>query len=149
MDPMLSSPVRLVAFGERSPRRTHVKVHRCSFSTGTLVGSIGAVAVLVNRAGILTEVPLVEMDVATWDEMIAGVSCRSSPRESSSSAPATSTQERCGPTEMPVSSVCSFFSTGVAASVGDAGDMAQPSHALVSTDKVGVVPGAPPAVHLP
>src|ERR1035437_9294788 len=80
MDPMLSSPVRLVAFGERSPRCTHVKVYRCSFSTGTLVGSIGAVAVLVNRAGILTEVPLVEMDVATWDEMIAGVSCRSSPR---------------------------------------------------------------------
>ena len=31
----------------------------------------GAVDVLVNSAGILTEVPLVEMDPATWDETIA------------------------------------------------------------------------------
>lgn len=50
---------------------------------------------------------------------------------------------------MPFSGVCSFFSTGVAAAFGDAGDMAQPSHALVSTDKGMAVPGAPPAVHLP
>ena len=50
---------------------------------------------------------------------------------------------------MPVSRVCSLFSTGVAASVGDAGDMAQPSHALVSTDKGMAVTGAAPAVHLP
>lgn len=33
--------------------------------------AFGQVDVLVNCAGILTEVPLVEMDVATWDEMIA------------------------------------------------------------------------------
>jgi 3-oxoacyl-[acyl-carrier protein] reductase len=32
---------------------------------------LGQVDVLVNCAGMLTEVPLVEMDVATWDEMIA------------------------------------------------------------------------------
>jgi 3-oxoacyl-[acyl-carrier protein] reductase len=31
----------------------------------------GRLDVLVNCAGILTEVPLVEMDVATWDQMIA------------------------------------------------------------------------------
>jgi len=50
---------------------------------------------------------------------------------------------------MPVSCVCSLLSTGVAVSVGHAGDMAQPSHALVSTDKGMAVTGAPPAVHLP
>jgi 3-oxoacyl-[acyl-carrier protein] reductase len=31
----------------------------------------GRIDVLVNCAGILTEVPLVEMDVATWDQMLA------------------------------------------------------------------------------
>ena len=35
------------------------------------VAELGPVDVLVNCAGMLTEVPLVEMDVATWDEMIA------------------------------------------------------------------------------
>ncbi|MFE7231868.1 SDR family NAD(P)-dependent oxidoreductase [Streptomyces sp. NPDC002405] len=35
------------------------------------VSSLGVPDVLVNSAGILTEVPLVEMDVETWDEMIA------------------------------------------------------------------------------
>lgn len=35
------------------------------------VTALGAPDVLVNSAGILTEVPLVEMDVETWDEMIA------------------------------------------------------------------------------
>ena len=35
------------------------------------IRELGALDVLVNCAGILTEVPLVEMDVATWDEMIA------------------------------------------------------------------------------
>ncbi|MFJ3146189.1 SDR family NAD(P)-dependent oxidoreductase [Streptomyces halstedii] len=35
------------------------------------VSALGAPDVLVNSAGILTEVPLVEMDVETWDEMIA------------------------------------------------------------------------------
>ncbi|WP_338483705.1 SDR family NAD(P)-dependent oxidoreductase [Streptomyces sp. SCSIO 75703] len=35
------------------------------------VGTLGVPDVLVNSAGILTEVPLVEMDVETWDEMIA------------------------------------------------------------------------------
>ncbi|MGH3318568.1 MAG: SDR family NAD(P)-dependent oxidoreductase [Streptosporangiaceae bacterium] len=38
---------------------------------GDAIAELGAVHVLVNCAGILTEVPLVEMDVATWDEMIA------------------------------------------------------------------------------
>jgi 3-oxoacyl-[acyl-carrier protein] reductase len=32
---------------------------------------LGRLDILVNCAGMLTEVPLVEMDVATWDEMIA------------------------------------------------------------------------------
>jgi hypothetical protein len=50
---------------------------------------------------------------------------------------------------MPFSCVCSLFGTGVAAAVGDAVDMALPSHALVSTDKGMAVTGAPPAVHLP
>jgi len=40
-------------------------------SVEAAIESLGAVDVLVNCAGILTEVPLVEMDVATWDEMIA------------------------------------------------------------------------------
>lgn len=35
------------------------------------VGEFGRIDVLVNCAGLLTEVPLVEMDVGTWDEMIA------------------------------------------------------------------------------
>lgn len=35
------------------------------------ISALGALDVLVNCAGILTEVPLVDMDVATWDEMIA------------------------------------------------------------------------------
>lgn len=35
------------------------------------ISALGALDVLVNCAGILTEVPLVEMDVPTWDEMIA------------------------------------------------------------------------------
>jgi 3-oxoacyl-[acyl-carrier protein] reductase len=35
------------------------------------VGELGRLDILVNCAGMLTEVPLVEMDVATWDEMIA------------------------------------------------------------------------------
>lgn len=35
------------------------------------VSALGVPDVLVNSAGILTEVPLVEMDVETWDEMIA------------------------------------------------------------------------------
>lgn len=35
------------------------------------VSELGGVHILVNCAGILTEVPLVEMPVATWDEMIA------------------------------------------------------------------------------
>jgi 3-oxoacyl-[acyl-carrier protein] reductase len=33
--------------------------------------AFGQLDILVNCAGILTEVPLVEMDVDTWDEMIA------------------------------------------------------------------------------
>jgi 3-oxoacyl-[acyl-carrier protein] reductase len=40
-------------------------------SVAAAIESLGAIDVLVNCAGILTEVPLVEMDVATWDEMIA------------------------------------------------------------------------------
>lgn len=35
------------------------------------VAEFGAVHVLVNCAGILTEVPFAQMDAATWDEMIA------------------------------------------------------------------------------
>jgi 3-oxoacyl-[acyl-carrier protein] reductase len=35
------------------------------------LAEFGRVDILVNCAGILTEVPLVEMDVETWDEMIA------------------------------------------------------------------------------
>jgi 3-oxoacyl-[acyl-carrier protein] reductase len=35
------------------------------------LADFGSVDILVNCAGMLTEVPLVEMDVATWDEMIA------------------------------------------------------------------------------
>jgi 3-oxoacyl-[acyl-carrier protein] reductase len=35
------------------------------------LADFGRVDILVNCAGMLTEVPLVEMDVATWDEMIA------------------------------------------------------------------------------
>lgn len=35
------------------------------------VSGLGAVHVVVNCAGILTEVPFTRMDVATWDEMIA------------------------------------------------------------------------------
>lgn len=35
------------------------------------ISELGGLHVLVNCAGILTEVPLVEMDVATWDETIA------------------------------------------------------------------------------
>jgi hypothetical protein len=50
---------------------------------------------------------------------------------------------------MPFSDVCSFFSTGFAASVGDAGDLIPPSHALVRADKGIVVPGVPPAVNTP
>ena len=44
--------------------QTRAMVEQC-------VAELGRVDVLVNCAGMLTEVPLVEMDVATWDEMIA------------------------------------------------------------------------------
>jgi 3-oxoacyl-[acyl-carrier protein] reductase len=37
----------------------------------TCLAEFGRVDILVNCAGMLTEVPLVEMDVETWDEMIA------------------------------------------------------------------------------
>lgn len=35
------------------------------------ISELGGLHVLVNCAGILTEVPLTEMDLATWDEMIS------------------------------------------------------------------------------
>ena len=44
--------------------QTRAMVERC-------VADLGQLDVLVNCAGMLTEVPLVEMDVETWDEMIA------------------------------------------------------------------------------
>jgi 3-oxoacyl-[acyl-carrier protein] reductase len=44
--------------------QTRAMVEQC-------VAELGRVDVLVNCAGMLTEVPLVDMDVATWDEMIA------------------------------------------------------------------------------
>jgi 3-oxoacyl-[acyl-carrier protein] reductase len=47
-----------------NPEQTKTMVDDC-------VDTFGQVDILVNCAGILTEVPLVEMDVATWDEMIA------------------------------------------------------------------------------
>ena len=43
----------------------------CRDMIGGTVSEFGAVHVLVNCAGILTEVPFTRMDVATWDEMIA------------------------------------------------------------------------------
>ena len=69
--------------------------------------------------------------------------------ESSSWAPATSAPIKRGSTEMPFSCLGSLSTTGVATAVGDAGDLILPSHALVSADKVGVVPCAPPAVSAP
>lgn len=47
-----------------NPEQTKTMVDEC-------VDTFGQVDILVNCAGILTEVPLVEMDVDTWDEMIA------------------------------------------------------------------------------
>jgi 3-oxoacyl-[acyl-carrier protein] reductase len=44
--------------------QTRTMVEQC-------VAELGRLDILVNCAGMLTEVPLVEMDVATWDEMIA------------------------------------------------------------------------------
>ncbi len=46
------------------PDQTKMMVDRC-------LAEFGALDILVNCAGLLTEVPLAEMDVATWDEMIS------------------------------------------------------------------------------
>jgi 3-oxoacyl-[acyl-carrier protein] reductase len=46
------------------PEQTRTMVDEC-------VDTFGQVDILVNCAGILTEVPMVEMDVDTWDQMIA------------------------------------------------------------------------------
>jgi 3-oxoacyl-[acyl-carrier protein] reductase len=44
--------------------QTRAMVEQC-------LSELGGIDVLVNSAGVLNEVPLVEMDVSTWDEMIA------------------------------------------------------------------------------
>jgi 3-oxoacyl-[acyl-carrier protein] reductase len=44
--------------------QTRAMVERC-------IAELGQLDVLVNCAGMLTEVPLVDMEVSTWDEMIA------------------------------------------------------------------------------
>lgn len=46
------------------PGQTSAMISRC-------LEDFGQIDILVNCAGMLTEVPLVEMDIATWDEMIA------------------------------------------------------------------------------
>ena len=56
--------VSAVAGRRQRPEQTKTMVNEC-------LDAFGRIDILVNCAGILTEVPLVEMDVATWDEMIA------------------------------------------------------------------------------
>ncbi|MDV6246723.1 SDR family NAD(P)-dependent oxidoreductase [Rhodococcus opacus] len=46
------------------PDQTKMMVDRC-------LAEFGGLDILVNCAGLLTEVPLAEMDVATWDEMLS------------------------------------------------------------------------------
>lgn len=56
--------VRTTAVDVTDPDATRAMVDGC-------VADLGRVDILVNAAGLLTEAPLVEMDPAMWDQMIA------------------------------------------------------------------------------
>ncbi|MFE2937800.1 SDR family NAD(P)-dependent oxidoreductase [Streptomyces sp. NPDC059255] len=70
---------RLEALRDRLPRTAAVTLHTLDVADADQVRAVvddavrrhEGVDVLVNSAGILTEVPLVEMDPAVWDETIA------------------------------------------------------------------------------
>lgn len=56
--------VATAAVDVTDPDQTKEMVERC-------IGELGQIDIIVNSAGMLNEVPLVEMDVETWDRMIA------------------------------------------------------------------------------